>query len=646
LRQHAEARQGLPRGLARRVSAVAAPYRLRLLAFLALIIADALVSASFPLVYRGIIDNGILRHNARVVVQLAILIAALAVVDGGLTLWQQLISARLGSSLILGLRSKIFSHIQRLPVAFFSSTKTGALVTRLNNDVLGVQQAFTGILSSLVGNSITIAATVVAMFVLSWPIALASLITLPIFLACSRWVGKRLQAVTREYYSVTAQMNVTLTERLNVAGAMLMKLFGRSHDEATFFGQQAARLGQITVIQAMYARLLMTSLLLSGALSTALAYGWGGVMAVRGTFGVGTVVALTAYLVRLYGPFTALSSAQLDAMTALVSFDRVFEILDFPPAIVEHPDAVTIPRGPAAVEFDHVAFRYPPSGQASLASLTDSAVQDKGGSEQVLFDVSFTAEPGQFIAIVGPSGAGKTTISHLVPRLHDVQAGAVRVSGVDVRNATADSLLAVVGVVTQDAHLFHDSIRANLLYAKPDATDTELTEALAAAQILPLVESLPDGLDTVVGDHGYRLSGGEKQRIAVARLLLKAPDIVILDEATAHLDSESEAVLQRSLRAALRGRTSLVIAHRLSTVLQADLILVISQGRVTERGTHAELLGAGGLYAGMYRLQAAAQLTAAAAYEAARIANGDPVTPATRGAPAPAALPVVSAGLA
>lgn len=643
--QHAEAKQGLPAGLARRASAIAAPYRLRLLAFLALIIADALVGASLPLVYRAVIDNGILRHNATVVVQLAILIAAMAVLDGGLTLWQQLISARLGSSLILELRSRIFSHIQRLPLAFFSNTKTGALVTRLNNDVLGVQQAFTGILSSVVGNSITIAVTVVAMFVLSWPIALTSLVTLPIFLACSRWVGRRLQAVTREYYGLTAQMNVTLTERFNVAGAMLVKLFGRSRDEATIFGQQAARVGQITVTQAMYARLLMTSLLLSGALSTALAYGWGGLMAVRGTFQVGTVVALTAYLVRLYGPFTALSSAQLDVMTALVSFDRVFEILDFPPAIVEHPDAVAIQRGPAAVEFDHVDFRYPPSGQASLASLADSAPPDRRLSEQVLFDVSFTAQPGQFVAIVGPSGAGKTTIGQLVGRLHDVRAGAVRVSGVDVRKASVDSLQAVVGVVTQDAHLFHDSIRANLLYAKPDATDTDLTEALAAAQILPLVESLPDGLNTVVGDHGYRLSGGEKQRIAVARLLLKAPDIVVLDEATAHLDSESEAGLQRSLSAALRGRTSLVIAHRLATIREADLILVLSQGRVIERGTHAELLGSGGLYAGMYRLQAATQLTAAAAYEAPRIANGDLVAPATRGAPMPETLPIVSAAL-
>jgi len=606
-----EAKRGLPSGLVRRAAAIAAPYRFRLLALLALIIADALITASYPLVYRAVIDDGILAHSARAVVELAGLIAVLAVLDSGLTLWQQWISVRIGSSLIRELRSRIFIHVQRLPLAFFSSTKTGALVSRINNDVLGVQQAFTGTLSSLVGNSITIVFTVIAMFILSWPIALVSLMTLPIFLACSRWVGNRLQSVTREYYGLTAEMNVTLTERLNVAGAMLVKLFGRPRDEAGSFGQQAARLGQITAIQTMYSRLLMSALLLSGALATALAYGWGGVMAVHGTFQLGTVIALTAYLARMYGPFTAMSSAQLDVVTALVSFDRVFEVLDFPPAIVEHPGAVPIPRGPATVEFDHVDFRYPPSSQASLASLGHGPLQDDGWSEQVLSDISFTAEPGQFVAIVGASGAGKTTISQLVPRLHDVLAGAVRVSGVDVRDATIESLQAVVGVVTQDAHLFHDSIRANLLYAKPDATEAELTAALAAARILHLVKSLPAGLDTVVGDHGYRLSGGEKQRIAVARLLLKAPDIVVLDEATAHLDSESEAGLQRSLTAALRGRTSLVIAHRLSTVRDADLILVMSQGCVIERGTHAELLRAQGLYADMYRLQAATQLTAA-----------------------------------
>lgn len=579
-------------------------HRCWLLAFLALAVADALVTAAFPLIYRAVIDDGIVMHRAEVVVELALLMAVLGVADGGLSLWQRWISARFGSKLVLELRSRLFNHLQRMPLSFFTEAKTGAIISRLNNDVLGVQRVFTDTLSTVVSNSITVVVTVVAMLVLSWPIAVLSLLSLPVFLACSRFVRKRLVAVTREYYSCTAEMNVTLAERFNVAGATLMMLFGRPAEDAAAFGQAAGRVGRLTVTQAMYARILATSLLLTGALSTALAYGWGGVLAVQGSLRLGTVIALTAYLVRLYAPFSALSAAELDMVSARVSFDRVFELLDFQPVITQALDAVTIPRGVATIEFDHVDFRYPPAAQAAPFSLADAAEYDRGSANHVLLDICFRAGPGQVIAIVGPSGAGKTTIGKLVPRLYDVAAGTVSVNGVDVRLATHESLQAAVGLVTQDAHLFHASIRANLLYAKPDATDAQLTDALGGAQLLAFVESLPDGLDTTVGEHGLRLSGGQRQRFAVARLLLKAPDIVVLDEATAHLDMESERALQQALSIALRGRTALVIAHRLATIRDADLILVMSRGRIVERGTHAELLNANGLYAKMHRLQA------------------------------------------
>jgi ATP-binding cassette subfamily B protein len=418
-------------------------------------------------------------------------------------------------------------------------------------------------------------------------------------------------------------MNTTMSERFNVSGALLVKLFGHPAEEVRGFASKARRVRDIGILQAMYARIFMTSLLLTASLATALVYGLGGAQAARGVLQVGTVVALTAYLNRLYGPLTALSNVQVDIMTALVSFDRVFEVLDLPPMIAEKPDAVPIPRGPATIEFDHVDFRYPAAEEVSLASLESVAVLERTNNQQVLFDVSFVAEPGQLVALVGPSGAGKTTLSHLVPRLYDVRAGAVRINGVDVRDATLASIRAITGVVTQDAHLFHETIRSNLLYAKPDATDAELFEALRNAQILTLVETLPDGLDTLVGDRGYRLSGGEKQRIALARLLLKAPDIVVLDEATAHLDSESEAAVQEALRRALTGRTSLVIAHRLSTVREADVILVIDAGRIVERGTHTALLAAGGLYAELYRTQFEGQADHDTRAEAIRTA-GDP----------------------
>jgi ATP-binding cassette subfamily B protein len=596
--------QKLPKGIVKRIAGFARPYRVKLSVFLVLIVVSAFVNAANPLIVRAIISNGIAKHRAGLVIALALVIAGLALGNAGLSLWQRWISSRVGEGLIYDMRTKVFSHIQRMPIAFFTRTQTGALVSRLNNDVLGAQQAFTDTFSSVIGNLISVAVTLGAMFFLSWEITLVALAMLPVFILPSRWVGRRLQALTRESYGLNAEMNTTMNERFNVSGALLVKLFGDPPAEATTFEGRAGRVRDIGVIQAMYSAVFMTSLLLMASLATALVYGWGGAQAAKGGVAlVGTVVALTLYLTRLYGPLTALSNVQVDVMTALVSFDRVFEVLDLAPMIDERPAAVAIPRGPATIEFEHVDFSYPTAEEVSLASLESVAVLDQAPSAQVLYDVSFRAEPGQMLALVGPSGAGKTTISHLVPRLYDVRSGAVRVNGVDVRDATLASLRAAVGVVTQDAHLFHETLRSNLLYAKPDASDDELRGALESAHILPLIASLPDGLDTVVGDRGYRFSGGEKQRLAIARLLLKAPDIVILDEATAHLDSESEAAVQLALATALASRTSLVIAHRLSTVRDADAILVVSDGRVVEQGTHDELLEAGGLYSELYKTQ-------------------------------------------
>jgi ATP-binding cassette subfamily B protein len=583
------------------------PYRAILSGFLVVVIVDAVISVVNPLIYRGVINDGILGHNAGLVVRLALLLAGLSVFDAGLSIVQRYVSAKVGESLIFDLRTGVFGHIQRMPLAFFTRTQTGALISRLNNDVLGAQQAFTDTLSSVVSNVITVALTLVAMLLLSWQITLVALVILPVFVLPARRMGRRLGKITREAYDLNAAMNTTMSERFNVAGALLVKLFGRPGEETREFGERAGRVRDIGITQALYARLFFTALLLTASLATALVYGWGGVLAIRGVLNVGTIVALTAYLNRLYGPLIGLSNVQLDVMSALVSFDRVFEVLDLQPMIAQRPDAVDIPADPATIEFADVDFTYPSAEEVSLASLESVAVLEQVASRPVLFDVGFTARPGELVALVGPSGAGKTTISYLVARIYDVRGGAVRINGVDVRDATFTSLSDTVGMVTQDAHLFHDTIRANLSYAKPDATDAELVAALHGAQISALVESLPQGLDTVVGDRSYRLSGGEKQRLAIARLMLKAPRVVVLDEATAHLDSESEVAVQRALAEALRGRTSIVIAHRLSTVRAADQILVVDGGRIAERGTHDELLAANGLYAELYRTQFANQ---------------------------------------
>ena len=600
------------KGTTRRILHFAVPYRRILAVFIPVVVLDAVVGAINPLILRAIIDKGILDHRPNLVVALALVAAALAIVSAVLSLYTRRISAVIGEGLIFDMRAKVFRHIQRMPLAFFTRTQTGALVSRLNNDVIGAQQAFTTLLSNVVGNLITVAIVLVAMFILSWQITLVALVLLPLFLIPARMVGRRLGAMTREGYNLNAEMNMVMNERFNVSGAMLVKLFGRPEAEAEQFDQKAARVRDIGINQALYARLFFVALTLTAALATAFAYGYGGVRAAQGTMAVGTVVAITAYLARLYAPLSQLSNVNLDVMTTLVSFERIFEVLDLVPMLAEDPDARQIPRGPATVEFDHVRFSYPSAEDVSLASLEAVAVLEAAERTEVLHEVSFTVEPGQMVALVGPSGAGKTTISNLVPRLYDATSGSVRINGVDVRHATMSSVRDAVGVVTQDPHLFHDTLRANLLYARPEATDDDLLRPLELAQILHLVATLPDGLDTVVGERGYRLSGGEKQRVALARLILKAPDVVVLDEATAHLDSESEAAVQEALRSTLAGRTSVVIAHRLSTVREADELLVIDDGRIVERGTHRQLLAADGLYAELYRTQFAAQDTVSA----------------------------------
>jgi ATP-binding cassette, subfamily B, bacterial len=504
---------------------------------------------------------------------------------------------------VVSLRTRLYEHIQRMPLAFFSRTQTGALVNRLLTDATGVRTAFTDFLSNVVGNAVAVLLILLAMLILSWQITVAALILIPLFVLPARHWGQRIQTATREAYDLGAQMSSVMVERFNIAGALLTKLFGGAAQDARAFDERARELAKVGIKAALYGRMFATQLILIASFASALAYGWGGVLVAHHELKLGTLVALTSLLFRLYGPLAGLANVQLNVMTALVSFERVFEILDLVPILREKPDPVPIPEGPLRVTFEHVSFRYPSAADVSLASLESIAIPEKTAPETVLHDIDFEVEPGQLVALVGLSGAGKTTITQLISRLYDVQAGAVRLNGVDVRDATLESLRGRIGVVTQEAHLFHESIRANLLYAKPQASEEQIWAALEGAQILSLVKSLPEGLDTIVGDRGYRFSGGEKQRFAIARLLLKSPDLVILDEATAHLDSCSEAIVQQTLEQALRGRTAIVIAHRLSTVLEADQVLVVDNGHIVQRGTHDQLASVPGLYSQLYRRQ-------------------------------------------
>jgi ATP-binding cassette, subfamily B, bacterial len=594
-------------GTARRVLGYSRPFRREIALFLVLVVIDAALVVATPLLLREIIDKGITPRDRGVVVDLSLVVAGLAILDGLLTLVQRWYSSRIGEGLIYALRTEVFSHVLRQPVAFFTRAQTGALVSRLNSDVLGAQQAFTSVLSSVVSNVVSLTLIIITMASLSWQLTLASLALVPFFLIPARLMGRRLAGLAHAQMGLNADMGSRMTERFNVAGALLVKVFGDPRREDEEYAERAAGVRDMGVRIALNRSVFFVALTLVASLATAMVYGFGGLMAVSGSLTIGTLLALTALLARLYGPLTSLSNVRVDVMTALVSFERVFEVLDLQPLITEKPGAVALPPGPVGVELDSVSFRYPSADEVSLASLESTASGDRRGGGVVLRDVSFTVRPGELVALVGPSGAGKTTMTNLVARLYDPSAGAVRINGSDLRDATLESVHRTVGVVTQEAHLFHDTIRANLAYVDPSATEERMVEALRAAQVWGLVSGLPEGLDTVVGDRGHRLSGGEKQRLALARLLLKGPGLLVLDEATAHLDSESEAAVQRALDTALTGRTALVIAHRLSTVRGADQILVVDDGRIVERGTHRELMTLGGLYSELYTTQFADQ---------------------------------------
>jgi ABC-type multidrug transport system fused ATPase/permease subunit len=587
----------------RRIAGFARPHRRLLTWYLLLSVVTAALTVATPLLAGNVINAIVSGAALRVVVRLAVIIAAIAAAEAAFSMVTRWLSATIGEDLILDLRTAVFNHVQRMPIAFFTRTRTGALVSRLNNDVIGAQRAFSDTLSGVVGNLVTLVITLVVMIGISWQITLLALLLLPVFMVPAQRMGARLARLEREAANHNAVMSTQMTERFSAPGATLVKLFARPADESAEFAQRARRVRDIGVRTAMLQWRFITALTLVSSLALAVVYGLGGFYALRGQLEPGSVVALALLLTRLYAPLTALASARVEVMSALVSFERVFEVLDLQPLIAEKPDARSVPDGTVAVELDGVSFGYPSADKVSLASLEEVATLDTRGGVEVLHDVSFRIEPGQLVALVGSSGAGKSTIAQLVPRLYDVDGGAVRLAGVDVRDLSAASIRETTGMVTQDGHLFHDSVRANLLLARRDASEDELWDALRRARLEVVVRSLPDGLDTVVGERGYRLSGGERQRLTIARLLLARPRVVILDEATAHLDSTSEAAVQDALSEALAGRTALVIAHRLSTVRAADLILVIEDGRIVERGTHTELLAAGGRYEELYHTQ-------------------------------------------
>lgn len=595
--------QKLKPGTVKRIFSFAKPYRTSILIFLGTVVVDAALVVATPLLLLRLIDDGVIPKNGDLVTKLAILVGLLAIADAAFSMLGRYFSSRIGEGLIYDLRSLVFAHVQKQSIAFFTRTQTGALISRINSDVMGAQQAFTATLSGVVSNIVSLILVGVTMMILSWQITIFSLALLPAFLIPTKWVGRKLQALTRESFDVNAQMSSTMTERFNVSGAMLVALYGQPEREREYFRSRARRVADIGIKTAMLNRLFFIALTSVAAIATAFAYGIGGHLAIKGQVTVGTLLAITALLARLYGPLTALSNVRIDVMTSLVSFERVFEVLDLEPMVKNREGAINYQGKNPRIEFDNVGFAYPRANEISLASLESAAKPETVDSGEVLKRLSFVAEPGTLTALVGPSGAGKTTISALIPRLYDVTSGAITIDGYDIRELTMESLRESIGVVMQDAHLFHETIAENLRYAKNDATDEQMRTACEAAQIWKLIESLPNGLDTMVGERGHRLSGGEKQRLAIARLLLKSPAIVILDEATAHLDSENEALVHDALENALKGRTSIVIAHRLSTVRAAAQILVVENGSIVERGKHDELVALGGLYADLFNRQ-------------------------------------------
>ena len=590
-------------GTVKRILAYGRAYRRYLIFFLATVVVDAFLIVSTPLLLRKLIDDGVLPKDTGLVTQLALAVGALAVLDAIMNVIGRWFSARIGEGLIYDLRSEVFAHVQKQSIAFFTRTQTGALISRINSDVMGAQQAFTATLSGIVSNVISLTLVTIAMLFLSWQITLFSLALLPLFLLPTKWVGRKIQSLTRESFEVNAQMSSTMTERFNVSGALLVALYGKNTTEREFFRSRARKVADIGIQLALLNRLFFIALTSVAAIATAFAYGIGGHLAISGSITVGTMIAITALLARLYGPLTALSNIRIDVMTSLVSFERVFEVLDLKPMVESRTGAIALAPSKPKIEFKEVDFSYPKADEISLASLEGIATREVVDSGEILRKLSFTVEPGTMTALVGPSGAGKTTISALIPRLYDVTDGSIEIDGVDIREYDLESLRMNIGVVMQDAHLFHETIEENLKYAKPDATLEEMEEACRSAQIWTLITSLPQGLSTMVGERGHRLSGGEKQRLAIARLLLKSPSLVILDEATAHLDSENEDLVQIALKNALQGRTSIVIAHRLSTVMDADQILVIRDGAVAEKGRHEELIGAGGIYSDLFSRQ-------------------------------------------